>query len=175
MEKTNDTTREQIAMINFKYKNWLLKYWPKNGGLISQAMAAKLLGKTPTRIRQMINENKIKAFAYNDESPLVSFAQIMDIFDDEAEKLNNEYLPSVDELIERRENEMLAQEQAEREAEEYDAYWHSLSPEQQEEFQQLNEYKRQQKIKAHFLQEQIEKLEEEKAQIQIEQQELENR
>jgi hypothetical protein len=32
-----------------------------------------------------------------------------------------------------------------------------------------------QKIKAHFLQEQIEKLEEEKAQIQIEQQELENR
>jgi len=174
MEKTNDTTREQSTMINFKYKNWLVKYWSKNGGLISQAMAAKLLGKTPTRIRQMINENKIKAFAYNDESPLVSFAQIMDIFDDEEEKVNNEH-QSYQNEFERGEIEALAQLQAEQEAEEFDRYWNSLSPEQQEEFQQLNEYKKQQKIKAHFLQEQIEKLEEEKAQIQIEQQELENR
>lgn len=175
MEKASNLMREQFTMIDFKYRNWLIKCWAINGGLIPQAMAAKLLGKTPTRIRQMINENKIKAFTYNDESPLVSFAEIMKIFCEEEQKLNDEYLSDEDRLIERIEAERLAKEQTEEEAEEYAIYWNSLTPEEQKEFQQLNEYKKQQKIRAHFLQEQIEKLEEERAQLQIEQQELENR
>ena len=173
MEKTSHLMREQFTMIDFKYRNWLIKCWAINGGLIPQAMAARLLGKTPTRIRQMINENKINAFTFNDESPLVSFAEIMKIFDEEELKQNKEYLSDEEGLIERFEEEKQTKEEAEKEAIEYTIFWNSLTPEEREEFQQLNECKKQKKIKAHFLQEQIEKLEEEKAQLQIEQQELE--
>ena len=104
---------------------------------------------------------------------MVSFAEIMKIFDEEELKQNKEYLSDEEGLIERFEEEKQAKEEAEKEAIEYTIFWNSLTPEEREEFQQLNECKKQKKIKAHFLQEQIEKLEEEKAQLQIEQQEPE--
>ena len=77
-------------MLNEKYKEWLTKQWTNNGGLITQAQAAKILGKTPTRIRQMINERKIKGIIFEDDTPLLSYSQIMRIYDAEEIKTREE-------------------------------------------------------------------------------------
>ena len=73
-----------------RYKEWLTKEWTNNGGLIIQAQAAKILGITPTRIRQMINEGKLKGFTFEDHTPLLSYSQIMSIYDAEEIKKREE-------------------------------------------------------------------------------------
>lgn len=63
------------------YKAWFLEKWNENGGLITQKNAALILKKTPTRIRQMINEGKLKAIPCGEnEVPLVSLQQILEIY-----------------------------------------------------------------------------------------------
>lgn len=166
---TNLNQGEKLYMIDQEYRNWIVKHWSIHGGLIPQAQAAKLLGKTPTRIRQMINENKIKSFAYKEESPLVSFAEIMSIFNEEEQRLEDEYLNQMSES-DYAEAEYLKQKAKEENEEAYQEYLASLTDEEREDFFLMNEQKKQNKIKYHILQEQKEKLEEEMAQIQLEEQ-----
>lgn len=82
--------KESFTMFDKNYAKWFLKNWNTQGGMIPQAQASKILGKTPTRIRQMINEGKIKSFIYKDETPLVSFSEIMQIKEKEDQKIEEE-------------------------------------------------------------------------------------
>eukprot|EP00831_Metopus_contortus_P056468 TRINITY_DN4831_c0_g1_i1.p2 TRINITY_DN4831_c0_g1~~TRINITY_DN4831_c0_g1_i1.p2 ORF type:complete len:247 (+),score=35.16 TRINITY_DN4831_c0_g1_i1:66-806(+) len=110
-EKNERNEMEILSMKNTDYKEWFVENWNTKGGLISQAMASKILQKTPTRIRQMINENKLNSFTFEDETPLVSFAETMQIYENEYKKLlemeeaisdaiNNGYKPDDEYLIE---------------------------------------------------------------------------
>lgn len=63
------------------YKTWFLEKWNENGGMITQKNAALILKKTPTRIRQMINEGKLKAIhCPENEAPFVSLQQVLEIY-----------------------------------------------------------------------------------------------
>ncbi len=67
-------------MVNEKYTKWLREIYMLNGPMITQAQAAKMLGKTKTRIKQMINENKINAIAFENDTPLISFREVLEIY-----------------------------------------------------------------------------------------------
>lgn len=54
---------------------WFSEIWTATGGVITQATAADMLGKTNGRIRQMIDEKKIKEYRYGNLS-FVSFIEI---------------------------------------------------------------------------------------------------
>lgn len=60
------------------YKEWFMEQWNNNGGLISQKDAALILKKSPTRIRQMINEGKFKTIQYDKSRvPFLSLQQVL--------------------------------------------------------------------------------------------------
>ncbi|MDD2802031.1 MAG: hypothetical protein PHE96_11285 [Methylococcales bacterium] len=85
-EHNESLEKENFTMFDAKYEKWFSTNWNTQGGLIPQAQASKILGKTPTRIRQMINEGKLKSFVYKDETPLVSFAEIKQIKEKEDQR-----------------------------------------------------------------------------------------
>lgn len=61
-----------------EYSEWFIQQWNSSGGLIPQVQASKILKKSRTRIRQMINEKKLTPYAFKKgETPLLSFAEIM--------------------------------------------------------------------------------------------------
>lgn len=60
------------------YKEWFMEKWNENGGLVSQKDAALILKKSPTRIRQMINEGKLKTIQFDETRvPFVSLQQVL--------------------------------------------------------------------------------------------------
>jgi len=69
-----------------KYADWIKENWSITGGLITQADAGKILGKTRTRIRQMINEGKLKAYRYENDPPFVSYADVIKLLNTQGEE-----------------------------------------------------------------------------------------
>ena len=63
---------------NAMFFQWMINNWTINGGLITQADAAELIGVTRGRIPQMIKEGKIKEIRYKNKS-FVSYAEVMKI------------------------------------------------------------------------------------------------
>lgn len=63
---------------NAMFVQWMITNWTINGGLITQADAAELIGVTRGRIPQMIKEGKIKELKHKNKS-FVSYAEIMKI------------------------------------------------------------------------------------------------
>lgn len=61
------------------YFLWFSENWLLAGGLITQSKAARLLGVSPTRVRQSINEGKITPYVFLDNNPLVSLSEILNI------------------------------------------------------------------------------------------------
>lgn len=110
-EAKNLTAITDMQMINWEYKDWFVSNSINHGMLITQAQAAKILGKTRGRISQMISEKKLTSFTYDDETPLVSLAEVSQICDKEKEKIqemqeaisdaiNNGYRPDDEYLVE---------------------------------------------------------------------------
>ena len=61
------------------YQEWLKDKWIETGGPITQAQAAKVLGCSVTYIKTLIKTQKIKAYIFEKEKPLVSLADISKI------------------------------------------------------------------------------------------------
>ena len=57
---------------------WFSEVWTATGGIITQATAADILGKTNGRIRQMIDEGKLKEYCYG-TLKYVSFVEVYKI------------------------------------------------------------------------------------------------
>lgn len=74
--KHNTKSFEELTM---EYLDWIKENWNTAGGLVTQAQAARMLNKTRTRIRQMINERKLTPYQYEKEAPLISFAELSKI------------------------------------------------------------------------------------------------
>ena len=55
---------------------WFVKHWCFAGGLISKAVAARLLGLSSGRISQMVREQKLREYRYKD----ISFVSFSDVF-----------------------------------------------------------------------------------------------
>lgn len=64
---------------HMNYAEWYQHHTVIAGGLITPAIAAKILSKTRGRIAQMIAEGKLKAYIYENETPLISYAKIMEL------------------------------------------------------------------------------------------------
>jgi len=63
-------------MTNKTYKEWIKEVWTEAGGLITQTMAAKIIGTTRQAIIKKVKTNKIKSWSFDDkESPLISFTE----------------------------------------------------------------------------------------------------
>lgn len=71
------------AKLEKEFWHWMNENWNIAGGLIQQAIAARLMGKTKTRVRQMINEGKLKEYKFK-TTTFVSFADVMKYTREEA-------------------------------------------------------------------------------------------
>lgn len=59
------------------FKDWFEKQWKKNGGLISETTAAKLLDLSLARIYKLRKEGKIREFIYeNDKTTYLAKADV---------------------------------------------------------------------------------------------------
>lgn len=114
-----DYHEEKKEIFSMKsYKDLFCDQWNECGGLITQAYAARILKKTPTRIRQMIKEKKIKGISIQEETPLVSLTEIIQLY-----KLINE-----ENEYERNKKDIeFIEQEGERE---YQEYIESLSPDE---------------------------------------------
>ena len=65
----------------------IIEEWPKNGGLITKALAAKILNVTKGRITQMIKEKKIKEIDMQ-KNKFLSYSQIIEIAQKKQNKNN---------------------------------------------------------------------------------------
>ena len=81
---TKPKKRKYMKLNFLKNKNmpefdaWISEKWIVSGGLISPAIAARILNKTAGRITQMAAERKIRLYKY-DNTTFVSFADVMKI------------------------------------------------------------------------------------------------
>lgn len=158
----NQQETKEHRMINLQYKEWFLKNWTNKGGLITQSQASKILGKTRTRIRQMINEKKLQSFQYKDETPLVSLAEILEIYDKE----ENEYWEAHEAMMTPSSEELAIQAAYEQEQEEHEAKLNGLHSKSytEKELIEIEFYEQEQKeIKERYnrLKEEKEKIEDE--------------
>ena len=137
------------------YKEWFIYQWNLHGGLITQAQAARILEKTPTRIRQMINEKKIDHIAYNDEAPLISFTHLLKIYEiEEALKKEKEEKEFEKQFpYEYEYNKIMEQK-------EYQDYIDSLTPEDLENIEKRKKEKLEAQKKLKELQKKKEEIEE---------------
>lgn len=71
------------ADLKNEFWHWMNENWNTAGGLITHSIAASMMGKTQTRIRQMVEEGKLKEYRYKTKK-FVSFAQVMELTRDEA-------------------------------------------------------------------------------------------
>jgi len=71
------------AKLEKEFWHWMNENWNIAGGLIQQAIASRLMGKTKTRVRQMINEGKLKEYKFK-TTTFVSFADVMKYTREEA-------------------------------------------------------------------------------------------
>jgi len=67
---------------------WISDNWLSAGGLITQATAARLLNKSTGRIAQMITEQKIREYRYQNVS-FVSFTEVFQLAREAAYKKAN--------------------------------------------------------------------------------------
>lgn len=105
------------------FAEWIKNNWNIAGGLITQVVAAKILGKTKTRIRQMINEEKLAEYIFENNT-YVSYAEVMKIHNEQQEKMFREM--TLQEAMEYEDKEH-------QEAEAYWEYLQTLSPEERAE------------------------------------------
>lgn len=68
------------------YSEWIKENWIPSGGLISQVQAAKILSVTRGRIYQMLKENKLKAYNFENDKPLISLNEIWTCLNKEEKK-----------------------------------------------------------------------------------------
>jgi len=134
------------------YKEWFMSQWTLRGGLITQVQAARILGKTPTRIRQMINEKKINQYCFDDEAPLVSLTEILNLYEVEYQ-LHAE--------IEHEKNRAAYEEYQEKQEAEHQEYLDSLSSEELEQIKAKEIYQKRIKKKYKVLQHKKDAIEEE--------------
>lgn len=65
------------------YSSWFKDNWIKTGGLITPAIASKILGTSMARINQIWKEKDFEKFIYDDEKkPLLSISDVMTIQDE---------------------------------------------------------------------------------------------
>ena len=76
---------------NIDFYHWISQNWLYAGGLITQATAARLLKKSTGRIKQMITEQKIKEYRYENIS-FVSFTDVIRIAREETFRKVNKNL-----------------------------------------------------------------------------------
>jgi hypothetical protein len=60
------------------FYSWFLTEWCIAGGLISHKTAADILGKSNSRITQMINEGVLTRYSFENKT-FVSFSEVMNI------------------------------------------------------------------------------------------------
>lgn len=72
-----------------EFYNWTCEHWLNTGGLITQATAARLLGKSKGRITQMIKEKKLEEHRYKNLS-FLAFPEVMKIARKRIYKITNQ-------------------------------------------------------------------------------------
>lgn len=124
------------------YKEMFCDHWNEYGGLITQVYAAKILRKTPTRIRQMIKEKKLQGITIQDETPLVSLVEVIKYHNTQQDIKSEKYKDKYEEL----------------EKEEYEKWIEMQDP---EELEKEKQWKKELQQRKKELQEKIEKIEDE--------------
>ena len=74
---------------DIEFYNWTCEHWLITGGLITQATAARLLGKSKGRITQMIKEGKLKEHRYKKIS-FLEFPEVMKMARERIYKIINQ-------------------------------------------------------------------------------------
>lgn len=73
------------ADLKNEFWHWINENWNIAGGLITHSIAASMMGKTQTRIRQMVEEGKLKEYRFKTKK-FVSFSEVLNITREEAYK-----------------------------------------------------------------------------------------
>lgn len=92
------------ADLKNEFWHWMNENWQSAGGLITHSIAAALMGKTQTRIRQMVEEGKLKEYRFK-RKKFLSYSQVHDMTRDEA----YEDLKSATELLFKQGGEVILQ------------------------------------------------------------------
>ncbi|WP_288513719.1 hypothetical protein [uncultured Victivallis sp.] len=71
------------ADLKNEFWHWMNENWNLAGGLITHSIAASMMGKTQTRVRQMIEEGKLKEYRFKTKK-FVSFTEVLNLTRNEA-------------------------------------------------------------------------------------------
>lgn len=71
------------ADLKNEFWHWMNENWNLAGGLITHSVAAAMMGKSQTRVRQMIEEGKLHQYKFKTKK-FVSFSEVLKLTRDEA-------------------------------------------------------------------------------------------
>ena len=71
------------ADLKNEFWHWITENWQAAGGLITHSVGAAMMGKTQTRIRQMVQEGKLKEYRFKSKK-FLSYYEVYNLTKAEA-------------------------------------------------------------------------------------------
>lgn len=73
------------ADLRNEFWHWINENWQAAGGLVTHSIGAAMMGKTQTRIRQMVQEGKLKEYRFKSKK-FLSYCEVYNLTREEAYK-----------------------------------------------------------------------------------------